>query len=179
MRRRRAIEAAERRIRFLEQRIAESPATDRRVAYLKAELSGIQYLVDLVTKPAKPVITELRKIWDEATAGPWYVVDAPWGDGTWVIAGDQDPHAGVFVADCADVEDDEIPPEKAHLYGREQANARMVATARAAVPALCDRVEFLEEQLRAVCEDLEHGRIQSGLGAHVTYVKSLRERTGL
>lgn len=30
----------------------------------------------------------------------WYVVGPPWGDGTYIIAGHNDPHLGIFVADC-------------------------------------------------------------------------------
>ena len=35
----------------------------------------------------------------------WYVVGPPWGDGTHVIAGHNDPHIGIFVADCEYVND--------------------------------------------------------------------------
>jgi hypothetical protein len=30
----------------------------------------------------------------------WYTVDAPWGDGSWIVEGDPDPHKGKFIADC-------------------------------------------------------------------------------
>ena len=30
----------------------------------------------------------------------WYVVGPPWGKGDYVIAGHNDPHIGIFVADC-------------------------------------------------------------------------------
>jgi hypothetical protein len=33
----------------------------------------------------------------------WYVVDQPWGDGSWVIAGNPDPHIGKFVCCCEDI----------------------------------------------------------------------------
>lgn len=33
---------------------------------------------------------------------PWFVVGAPWGDGTWINAGCEDPHGGTFVCDCED-----------------------------------------------------------------------------
>ena len=37
----------------------------------------------------------------------WYVVGPPWGDGTYIVAGSEDPHLGIFVADCEFA--DEIP----------------------------------------------------------------------
>jgi hypothetical protein len=37
---------------------------------------------------------------------PWYVVGAPWGDGTWINAGTPDPHHEGFVADCEDINGD-------------------------------------------------------------------------
>lgn len=40
------------------------------------------------------------------TPEPWYVVDAPWGDGTWINAGSPDPHHEGFVADCEDINGD-------------------------------------------------------------------------
>lgn len=30
---------------------------------------------------------------------PWFPVGAPWGDGTWINAGCEDPHGGEFVVD--------------------------------------------------------------------------------
>ena len=30
----------------------------------------------------------------------WYVVGQPWGDGTYIVAGSDDPHLALFVADC-------------------------------------------------------------------------------
>lgn len=35
------------------------------------------------------------------TPTPYYVVGPPWGDGTYIVAGNPDPHAGRFVADFA------------------------------------------------------------------------------
>ena len=40
------------------------------------------------------------------TKEPWYVVDSPWGDGTWINAGAPDPHHEGFVADCEDINGD-------------------------------------------------------------------------
>jgi hypothetical protein len=30
----------------------------------------------------------------------WYPVGQPWSDGSWAIAGHEDPHVGVFAFDC-------------------------------------------------------------------------------
>lgn len=45
----------------------------------------------------------LRELSDAATPGLWYTVDTPWGDGTWIVAGNPDPHAGTMVCDCQDM----------------------------------------------------------------------------
>ncbi|MGU3417700.1 hypothetical protein [Methylobacterium sp. D54C] len=71
------------------------------------------------TKPAKPAemiasapspeagaggdLRELARLSEAATPGAWYTVDTPWGDGTWLVAGSPDPHAGTMVCDCQDV----------------------------------------------------------------------------
>lgn len=34
----------------------------------------------------------------------WFVVDAPWGNATWINSGSEDPHGGRFVCDCLDAE---------------------------------------------------------------------------
>ena len=51
----------------------------------------------------------LKELSDAATPGLWYTVDTPWGDGTWIVAGNPDPHAGTMVCDCQDA--DESRPE--------------------------------------------------------------------
>lgn len=33
---------------------------------------------------------------------PWFTVGPPWGDGTWINAGSEDPHGGTPVCDCED-----------------------------------------------------------------------------
>jgi hypothetical protein len=45
----------------------------------------------------------LKDLSDAATPGLWYTVDTPWGDGTWIVAGNPDPHAGTMVCDCQDM----------------------------------------------------------------------------
>ncbi|KQS81734.1 hypothetical protein ASG32_03005 [Methylobacterium sp. Leaf361] len=48
-------------------------------------------------------LSALAELSDAATPGAWYTVDTPWGDGTWLVAGNPDPHAGTMVCDCQDV----------------------------------------------------------------------------
>lgn len=37
---------------------------------------------------------------------PWHVVGPPWGDGTYVVSGDADPHFGRFICDTLHADDD-------------------------------------------------------------------------
>lgn len=48
----------------------------------------------------------LKELSDAATPGAWYTVDTPWGDGSWVVAGNPDPHAGTPVCDFTLVTED-------------------------------------------------------------------------
>lgn len=48
-------------------------------------------------------MSTLKELSDCATPGAWYTVDTPWGDGTWIVAGNPDPHAGTMVCDCQDM----------------------------------------------------------------------------
>lgn len=48
----------------------------------------------------------------------WFVVGPPWGDGTWINAGCEDPHGGAFVVDC-----EELPCTQARSNG----DARLLA----------------------------------------------------
>lgn len=45
-------------------------------------------------------LDRLRSRSEQATPGPYYTVDPPWGTGGWIVAGNPDPHAGLFIADC-------------------------------------------------------------------------------
>lgn len=56
---------------------------------------------------------------------PWFVVDAPHGDGTWVIAGNADPSIGTFVCACLD---DERADRQAALQAGRAAAAHIVKT---------------------------------------------------
>lgn len=85
-----------------------------------------------------------------APAGPWYVVGLPWNkDAPFIIAGDPDPHRGVFVADT-DLFGEE--PEgwegsEEEWAARQRAVAEYVAAARADVPALVREVRALRAEL--------------------------------
>ncbi len=46
---------------------------------------------------------ELRRaLADLPKIEPWFVVDAPWGKGDFIVAGHPDPHLGRYVADTED-----------------------------------------------------------------------------
>lgn len=53
----------------------------------------------------------------EHTPEPWFVVDQPWGDGTWVNAGSPDPHHEGFVTDCEDINGD-VDKDTARINAR-------------------------------------------------------------
>lgn len=70
----------------------------------------------------------LRELCEAATPGPWrHRVGADNDDNIWECVEDQE---GLFVEDIS-------------------ANCRFIAAARTALPALLDRVEVLEDMLRA------------------------------
>jgi hypothetical protein len=46
---------------------------------------------------------------------PWFAVGAPWGDGTWINAGTEDPHGGTFVCDCETMARDVSQEQAAEL----------------------------------------------------------------
>ena len=51
------------------------------------------------------------------TPEPWYVVDKPWGNGTWINSGSPDPHHEGFVADCEDMNGD-VDKDTARINAR-------------------------------------------------------------
>ena len=51
------------------------------------------------------------------TPEPWYVVDQPWGNGTWINSGSPDPHHEGFVADCEDMNGD-VDKDTARINAR-------------------------------------------------------------
>lgn len=46
----------------------------------------------------------------------WHTVDQPWGNGEWVIAGNNDPHAGKFICDCQPMTEDDENDENLAAY---------------------------------------------------------------
>lgn len=83
----------------------------------------------------------LRKLAEEATAGPWFVVGEPWNAGApWIIAGSEDPHCAEPVCDLVlEIDHGEC--------ANAEANAAFIAAAREAVPALLDENDRLREAL--------------------------------
>lgn len=154
MNRTRALEYIGRRRRYIERRIAEADPTDRRTPYFRAELAAIDTLVSGL--PAQRLdIAELLAITNATTPGEWFVVGPPWSDGTHVMAGNPDPHAGTFVTDCQAITED----ENDDLVTYEKTNAAFIARAKTAVPELCDRVTFLEDVIRQIGEAIgDHGK---------------------
>lgn len=67
----------------------------------------------------------------------WYVVDHPWGDGSWVNADSPDPHHAAFVCDCAppvEIEEAQGTPQEraAHIAAlHNERSAHIVALAHA------------------------------------------------
>jgi len=84
-----------------------------------------------------------------ATPGPWFRVDPPWGDSNWVNAQFEDPHGGLFIADCEAQEND------GESEGNAPADAEFIAHARTDVPALFAAVRE---------RDAEIARLRDALG---------------
>lgn len=59
---------------------------------IKIDTSGITKL--------RLALTELPEI------KPWFVVDAPWGKGDFIVSGHPDPHLGKYVADTQNFDDE-------------------------------------------------------------------------
>ena len=70
------------------------------------------------------------------TPEPWYVVDKPWGDGTWINSGSPDPHHEGFVADCEDMNGD-VDKDTARINAR-----RIVACVNACAGSSTEWLEF-------------------------------------
>lgn len=69
---------------------------------------------------------KLREMADRTIGGPWYTVGLPWNDRTlYVIAGDEDPHRGMYVAD--------VEHPTLERSGTENANAEWIALANPAI----------------------------------------------
>jgi hypothetical protein len=104
-------------------------------------------------------IAELRRLEREATPGPWSVVDPPWrstDDMPWIVRGHGDPHGAEPVCDLAIQGDG----EDGGGYNAE-ADARLIAKARSALPRLLDLAESRSSPAREPRADLAsvEGRI--------------------
>lgn len=85
--------------------------------------------------------TELLALAADATPAPWFTVGPPWGDGTLIYAGDEDPHAGRFVADVAH------PFEEQDEGRAVLADAEFIAAARSALPEALEALERAEREV--------------------------------
>ena len=64
------------------------------------EMSNVQ---TEALKPCSVNTTELKKLAEAATPGPWFVVGQPWNPkADFIVAGNEDPHIGQYVADTED-----------------------------------------------------------------------------
>ena len=90
-------------------------------------------------------LAEIRARLAAATPGPWFTVDLPWrprGCGSWIVAGNPDPHVGTPVLDSIDIEEwlaDEDGPD----YTQSDADLEFAAAARSDIPALLAEVDRL------------------------------------
>lgn len=95
-------------------------------------------------------LNEWEKITHAARPGRWYTVDDPWGDGSMVVAGNPDPHAGRFVTDCEPTlgdEDDEFVLENAAYIARSSPHEvlALIAVLRAARTTLGRVAEWAQQ----------------------------------
>lgn len=163
MNRRKALRHLEFRMIYLAKKIAAGDANH----FVLAEHSALSWVLERLREvvPTRPVLADLQKAHEDSSPGPWHVVGAPWGDGTYVIAGNPDPHAGKFVADCQVIDEDEISDEDRELYRREHANAAFIATAHNAWPALIARIQTLEQALVELGEIVDETKDAAALRA--------------
>lgn len=115
---------------------------------------------------------ELRGIAEReqaATKGPWFTVGPPWLPSnctTYVIAGSDDPHAGVLVCDFNFIGDREQEDNSWN-------DAEFIAHARADVPTLLAEVERLRGEHRAALNEVQ--RLRECADAALARVKELEK----
>lgn len=81
-----------------------------------------------------------------ATPGPWYVVGPPWGDGSYIVAGCEDPHGGRYVLGI-----DEMHEETEEYSKGErdwEADLAFAAASRTWVPELLAEVRRQADLLK-------------------------------
>lgn len=86
---------------------------------------------------------KLRELAETFARKRWYVVEAPWGEGDFVVAGNPDPHGATFVADCRHEDPDGEEGDD------QQRAAWIAATCPAAVLPLLDEIDELTKQANA------------------------------
>lgn len=100
-----------------------------------------------MTEPVKMTneIEELEALLEKATPGPWFLVTPPWlppDVGTWIIAGDQDPHRGKAVCDF-EIQRDCDMTEGDNYYN----DALLIAAARNLLPALLQSLKDKDAEI--------------------------------
>src|SRR5262245_7657798 len=78
---------------------------------------------------------------ETATPGPWYTVELPWraqGCGTYVVAGNPDPHVGRPVLDSIEI-DEWDAEEEGPDYSQSDSDLAFAAAARTGWPAAIRR----------------------------------------
>lgn len=103
-------------------------------------------------------LEQLSELEQRATKGKWYVVGAPWGDGTIVIAGNPDPHVGEYICDTDDalVMDDEQAKE--HGSCNSIADAEFIAALRNNASEMIDEIRYSRAEIKRLREELENAR---------------------
>jgi hypothetical protein len=102
---------------------------------------------------------QARELASKATQGTWYTVGPPWMPhdcGTWIIAGSDDPHAGIGVADSIEIMEwpaDQSGPD----YSQSDTDMAHIANAHNLLPSVLDTVDLLREQLKALATNCVHG----------------------
>jgi hypothetical protein len=93
-------------------------------------------------------VREARELCEKATAGPWRGIRKS----GYVYASD------CVTARCGDFSDKELVPFNGERWGND---AEFIAAARSLLPAACDRITSLENQLREVTAERDAARLDA------------------
>lgn len=117
----------------------------------------------------KPDLAAIAARCATATEGPWYTVQPPWRGhyynkatdmyemlGTYVVAGDPDPHVGTPVLDSIDI--DEWDGDTGPDYSQSDADLNFGAHARTDIQYLLAYIAKLEAQVARLKRTVEMGR---------------------
>ena len=108
-----------------------------------------------MTPPAAP-FGEVDALFEKATKGPWYLLEAPWlprDCETTILAGSPDPHAGLFVCDFENFGEDGDAPRNGWNDAElivALVNAYPALKAANAAAATAARNDALEEAARVL-----------------------------